>query len=221
MKIHREGYTTIIFSIVMLIMLNIATYSFINKELVKYIVYIVSMLMLIFIVLFFRYPLLDVESKSYNILSPADGKVVTIEEVFVDEFLNEKRIQVSIFMSPLNVHINRAPIGGVIKYVKYHPGKYLVAWHPKSSTENERTSILIENKEYNFSIFVRQIAGAVARRIVYYANEGDEIKQGSEIGFIKFGSRVDLLLPLGTKILVEINEKVKGGITNIGIIENC
>jgi phosphatidylserine decarboxylase len=146
------------------------------------------------------------------VLCPADGKVVVIEETEEPEFLKDKRIQVSVFMSPVNVHVNRNPISGVVKYFKYHPGKYLVAWHPKSSTENERTTVVTENKVGQQVLF-RQIAGALARRIVWYVKEGDKVEQGEQFGFIKFGSRVDVFLPLGSKINVEIGEVVKGGTT--------
>lgn len=151
-----------------------------------------------------------------NIICPADGRVVVIEEVMETEYYQEKRLQVSVFMSPANVHVNRSPIDGEVKYFKYHPGKYLVAWHPKSSTDNERTSMVIENE--TLSVLVRQIAGKLARRIVYYVEEGDEIERGEEFGFIKFGSRIDLFLPLSTKIAVELNQKVRGGETVIGYI---
>lgn len=151
-----------------------------------------------------------------SIICPADGKVVVIEDIMETEYFNEMRKQVSVFMSPANVHVNRSPIDGEIKYFKYHPGKYLVAWHPKSSTDNERTSMVIENE--SFSVLVRQIAGKLARRIVYYVEEGDEIERGEEFGFIKFGSRIDLFLPLNTEINVELNQKVRGGETVIGTI---
>lgn len=152
------------------------------------------------------------------IYSPADGKVVTIEESHVGEFLNEKRIQISIFMSPLNVHLNRVPITGKISYTKYHPGKHLVAWHPKSSTENERNTVVIDDGSH--SILLRQIAGAVARRIVCYAKKGQEMNQGDELGFIKFGSRVDVFLPLSAEVLVEIDQTVEGNNTVLAKFNN-
>jgi phosphatidylserine decarboxylase len=158
--------------------------------------------------------LFDIQQNDSILLAPADGKVVVIEEVEETEYFKDKRIQVSIFMSPFNVHINRNPVSGVVKYAKYHPGLYLVAWHPKSSTENERTTIVYESKK-GVQLLMRQIAGALARRIVYYVKEGDAVEQGSEMGFIKFGSRVDLFLPLGTKIDVKLNDVVKGGKTSI------
>lgn len=162
---------------------------------------------------FFRSPKRKLVISSRSIVCPADGKVVAIEEVEEPEYFNgEKRIQVSVFMSPLNVHLNRYPISGRIAYSKYHPGKFLVAWHPKSSTENERNTVVIET-EFGVSVLIRQIAGFLARRIVWYCHEDDKVKQGDELGFIKFGSRVDLFLPLNAKIKVELDEKVKGGIS--------
>jgi phosphatidylserine decarboxylase len=146
------------------------------------------------------------------VLCPADGKVVVIEETEEPEFLKDRRIQISVFMSPVNVHVNRNPVAGVVKYFRYHPGKYLVAWHPKSSTENERTTVVIENSK-GIPVLFRQIAGAMARRIVWYVKEGDKVEQGQQFGFIKFGSRVDVFLPLGTKINVGLGEVVKGGRT--------
>ncbi len=162
---------------------------------------------------FFRSPKRNWVISSRSIVCPADGRVVAIEEVEEPEYFNgEKRIQVSVFMSPLNVHLNRYPISGKIAYAKYHPGEFLVAWHPKSSTENERNTVVIET-EFGPTVLIRQIAGFVARRIVWYCNQGDEVKQGDELGFIKFGSRVDLFLPLDADIKVELEEKVKGGIS--------
>ena len=165
---------------------------------------------------FFRIPYRNFFSSDDHIVAPADGRVVVIEEVHETEYFNDKRIQVSIFMSPANVHVNRSPISGLVKYQKYHPGKYLVAWHPKSSEKNERNTMVIEHDETDAEILIRQIAGKLARKIKWYLNEGDEVQQNAELGFIKFGSRVDLFLPLGTKIDVKLNQKVKGGITVIG-----
>jgi len=153
------------------------------------------------------------------VIAPADGKVVVIEEVLETEYFNDRRIQVSVFMSPLNVHVNYYSIKGLITYFKYHAGRYLVAWHPKSSTENERTTVVVKHPS-GFEVLERQIAGAMARRIVCYATVGEEIEQAQEIGFIKFGSRVDLFLPIGSEILVDLNQKVKGQITNIAKIVN-
>ena len=171
-----------------------------------------SLIFLIFLQ-FFRSPKRNWVISSRSIVCPADGRVVAIEEVEEPEYFNgEKRIQISVFMSPLNVHLNRYPISGKIAYAKYHPGEFLVAWHPKSSTQNERNTVVIET-EFGPTVLIRQIAGFVARRIVWYCNQGDEVKQGDELGFIKFGSRVDLFLPLDAKVKVELEEKVKGGIS--------
>ncbi len=163
---------------------------------------------LLFFLYFFRKPMREFSIDDNKIFAPADGEVVVIEETFENEYFTGQRLQVSIFMSPLNVHINWYPISGLVKYYKYHSGKYLVAWHPKSSTDNERTTVVIKND--NIEILVRQIAGALARRIVCYAKTNTNVKQGTEIGFIKFGSRVDVFLPVGTKINVELGQKVKG-----------
>jgi len=173
-----------------------------------------SAFLFIFVGYFFRNPRRNIISDEDFILAPADGKIVVLEEVYEPEYFEDKRLQVSIFMSPANVHVNRNPISGEVIYSKYHPGRYLVAWHPKSSTENERTTIVIDNGD--FDVMLRQIAGKVARRIVNYLEEGDEVIQGEDLGFIKFGSRVDLFLPLDTEIKVKIGQKVKGGITIIG-----
>tara|TARA_B100000989_G_scaffold283729_1_gene249864 strand:+ start:114 stop:632 length:519 start_codon:yes stop_codon:yes gene_type:complete len=168
----------------------------------------------VLILQFFRNPKRYINLNDKSILAPADGKIVIIKEVFEKEFYNEKRLQVSIFMSPFNVHVTRYPVGGEIIFSKYHPGKYLFAWHPKSSVLNERTTVVIKNKVFG-DILYRQIAGALARRIVNYASEGSEIKQGDESGFIKFGSRLDIFLPLKSKLNVCINQTVKGGISRI------
>ena len=165
---------------------------------------------LVLILQFFRNPKRYTRRNDAQVIAPVDGKVVVIEEVEETEYFKEKRLQVSIFMSPINVHVTRYPIGGSVLFSKYHPGKYLVAWHPKASTENERTTIVVENKVYG-KVLYRQIAGAMARRIVNYAKEGRKVEQGKDAGFIKFGSRVDLFLPLDTKIKVKLNQTVKGG----------
>ena len=170
------------------------------------------------IVQFFRIPKIVFRGEDRDIISPADGKVVVIEEVEEYEYFNDRRIQISIFMSPLNVHANFNPISGLVKYVKYHAGLFLVAWHPKSSTDNERTTFVVEHPSGK-EVMHRQIAGAVARRICYYVQPGDAVKAGEEYGFIKFGSRIDLLLPLDTKINVQIGDKVKGRVTKIGEIQ--
>ena len=175
----------------------------------------INALLFIVILQFFRNPRRLVPEEDDNIIyAPADGKVVVIEETEETEYFKDKRLQVSIFMSPVNVHVNRNPIGGEVKYNAYHPGKYLVAWHPKSSTENERTTMVIDNG--NVEILLRQIAGALAKRIKNYVDVGDYVRQGEDFGFIKFGSRVDLFLPLGTKLEVALNQKVKGNRTVIG-----
>lgn len=174
----------------------------------------ISAFVLITVLQFFRHPNRKIVTNINHIISPADGKVVVIEEVEETEYFKDRRIQISVFMSPINVHVNRSPIKGVVQYVKYHAGLYLVAWHPKSSTENERTTIVVQH-ENGKAVLMRQIAGALARRIVYYCKQGDHMNQGEEFGFIKFGSRVDVFVPIGTKINVELNQKVKGGITTL------
>ena len=213
MTIHKEGYTSIAVTVLFIFVLNaLIQFYFPDAHTVKWIIYILSFFLFFIVLQFFRSPVLHINTNETSVLCPADGKVVVIEETVETEFLKDKRIQLSVFMSPINVHINRNPISGVVKYFKYHPGKYLVAWHPKSSTENERTTIVTENSEGTMVLF-RQIAGALARRIVWYVKEGDAVEQGQQFGFIKFGSRVDIFLPLGTKINLELNQVVKGGIT--------
>lgn len=209
MKIHREGYIIILVS--SLICLG-GIYLLMGNLRPIWLAQLISVGLLIFlglVIQFFRNPERYTQVNADHIIAPADGKVVVIEEIEESEFLKDKRVQISIFMSPLNVHVNRNPIGGNVKYAKYHPGKYLVAWHPKASTDNERTTIVIEN--HNGSVLFRQIAGAVARRIRYYVKEGDEVKQGKEMGFIKFGSRVDVICPPNVKINTKIGDKVRGG----------
>ncbi|MBL4669449.1 MAG: phosphatidylserine decarboxylase family protein [Flavobacteriales bacterium] len=215
MKFHKEGIPSLIIVILFALIVNILTYLFLNDyTIIKIIGYIITSFLFIIILQFFRNPNRNRIQRDGEIISPADGTVVVIEEVEETEYFNEKRLQVSVFMSPLNVHINRYPISGLLKYYKYHPGLYLVAWHPKSSTENERTTTVVEDNKGR-SVLFRQIAGALARRIVFYGKEGDNVSQNEECGFIKFGSRVDLLLPLDVKLNVKLNEKVKGGITTI------
>ncbi len=219
MTLHKEGIASIILALAVGLIINCATYYFAHDiQWLRIIGYVVSSLFLIIILQFFRLPIFPIQKNDSIILSPADGKVVVIEEVEETEYFKDKRIQVSIFMSPINVHVNRNPITGIVKYAKYHPGLYLVAWHPKSSTENERTTVVYEHAGTKVQVLMRQIAGALARRICYYVKEGDNVEQGSEMGFIKFGSRVDLFLPIGTKINVKLNEVVKGGISNIATI---
>lgn len=211
MKFHKEGYVSLIVIILFGALLNwIAFYFFTSYAIIHYFTIAISVFLLIVILQFFRSPSRTVAINNNQILSPCDGKVVVIENVQETEYFNEKRIQISIFMSPINVHNNRYPIAGKINYYQYHPGRYLVAWHPKSSFDNEKTTIVIEDSK-NRKVLFRQIAGAMARRIVFYGKVGDKVEQGSECGFIKFGSRVDLLLPLDAEIEVALNEKVVGG----------
>lgn len=215
MKIHKEGYKILLVSFVLFLGILALVNMYLKQfTFIIYLTEISLTVLYILIVRFFRVPIVEIERNDKLILCPANGKVVVIEEVDEPEFLKEKRKQVSIFMSPNDVHVNRYPISGKVIFSKYHPGKFLVAWHPKSSTENERTTIVIEN-ENGLRILIRQIAGAVARRIVCYSKVGDISIQGNELGFIKFGSRVDLFLPLNSKINVKINQKVIGGKTII------
>lgn len=211
MTFHKEGYPTLGFILIVIAIINAITHYFFGEyPIVTGLGYAISIFLFVVVVQFFRKPTKTIEINDNQILSPCDGKVVVIEEVLEDEVLNEKRRQISIFMSPLNVHNNLYPIGGVLKFFKYHPGKFLVAWHPKSSTENERTTALIEDSKGR-SVLFRQIAGALARRIVFYGKENEKYTQGSECGFIKFGSRVDLFIPLNAKIKVNLEQKVTGG----------
>lgn len=216
MKIHREGYTILTVTGLILAFLNIGIFFLFDggSGLPKFILLGISVVIFLLFLQFFRYPDRDYSFNENYAISPCDGKVVAIEQIVENEYFKDKRIQVSIFMSPINVHANWYPISGRIKYLRYHFGKYLVAWHPKSSTENERTSIVIE-KDNRIEVMVRQIAGALAKRIVYYPHEGDMIRQCAQLGFIKFGSRIDLLLPVSSKVFVKINEKVKGGVSII------
>ena len=217
MKIHKEGYTTIGLSFLILAIIVILLHIFLSEYIIiKYSLDAAFIILFLLIVYFFRLPKREITLCNEHIISPADGKIVVIEEVTENEYLKDKCKQISIFMSPLNVHCNRYPCSGNIVYSKYHPGSYLVAWHPKSSEENERTTVVVENKKGK--ILLRQIAGALARRIVCYAVVGETITQGQELGFIKFGSRVDLFLPLNSKIKVELGQAVKGGITVIAEI---
>jgi phosphatidylserine decarboxylase len=216
MRIHKEGFGTIaICTIVALVAIVLSVqYLMPISQILGWIVAIAFVGLLLFIVSFFRIPNRSYTNGHEKIVSPCDGTVVVIEEVEADEYFKDKRLQVSIFMSPLNVHVNRNPVNGEVLYSQYHKGKYLVAWHPKSSTENERHSVVY--RQGDKEMLVKQIAGALAKRIVNYLRPGDVVQQGAEMGFIKFGSRVDLLLPLDTKVDVKLNEKVKGGVTVIG-----
>ena len=218
MKFHKEGYTSLAMCILTIFVTSALLHYYLPEMrwLLK-LWYIFSAFIFVVIVQFFRSPVRKWVINENQIICPADGKVVVIEEADEPEFLKQKCIQVSIFMSPVNVHINRNPVGGVVKYFKYHPGKYLVAWHPKSSTENERTTTVVET-EKGVKVLYRQIAGALARRIVWYIKEGDQVEQSQQFGFIKFGSRVDIFLPLGTTINVTLEQFVKGGVTVLATI---
>ncbi|MFC0777076.1 phosphatidylserine decarboxylase family protein [Flavobacterium sp. HJSW_4] len=211
---HKEGGPSILLGTVFTVAVLLIAERFIDINWLRMLVQIAALVILIIILQFFRNPKRIAVRNSDHILAPVDGKVVVIEEVYEGEYFKDKRLQVSIFMSPINVHVTRYAMDGIIKFSKYHPGKFLVAWHPKASEENERTTVVIENETFG-AILYRQIAGALARRIVNYAKEGIQVVQGTDAGFIKFGSRVDLFLPLGTPINVELNQKAIGGKTII------
>jgi phosphatidylserine decarboxylase len=215
MTIHKEGYKTIAWSTIIFGLINIISFYFLSFDnpVISTLIFIVTLGTLLFLISFFRIPKRTLTIREDAIVAPADGKVVVIEEVQADEYFSDRRIQVSIFMSPLNVHVNRNPVSGTVTYSQYHKGKYLVAWHPKSSTENERHSVVY--KKNNKEILVKQIAGALAKRIVNYLQPGQVVQQANEMGFIKFGSRVDLLLPLDAKINVKIGDTPQGGVTVI------
>jgi phosphatidylserine decarboxylase len=216
MKLHKEGIATIAVTSLVVAGIIWATYYFITSRYpaIGWLITIAALGLLVFILSFFRIPARTHTESDDFIVAPCDGKVVVIEEVQADEYFKDKRLQVSIFMSPLNVHVNRNPVSGEVVYSQYHKGKYLVAWHPKSSTDNERHSVVYKHRDKE--LLVKQIAGALAKRIVNYLKPGAVVQQGAEMGFIKFGSRVDLLLPLDTKIDVALNQVVKGGVTVIG-----
>lgn len=213
MTIHKEGIKTIAISTILFGVINILSFYFLSSNLpiISWLIFIGTLGLFIFMISFFRIPDRKLTIQENAIIAPADGKVVVIEEVQADEYFTDRRIQVSIFMSPLNVHVNRNPVTGEVVYSQYHKGKYLVAWHPKSSTENERHSVVYrkDGKE----ILVKQIAGALAKRICNYLQAGQQVKQTEEMGFIKFGSRVDILLPLDARINVKIGDKPQGGVT--------
>ena len=213
---HKEGYQSIFITILVSVGIILLADAFISIFWLQKTVQIIALLLLIIVLQFFRNPTRIAILNENQVLAPVDGKVVVIEEVFEPEYFNDKRIQVSIFMSPINVHVTRYAMSGKINFSKYHPGKFLVAWHPKASTENERTTIVIENATFG-EVLYRQIAGALAKRIVNYAVEGTQVIQGDDAGFIKFGSRVDLYFPLGTKINVKLNEVAVGGKTIVAI----
>jgi phosphatidylserine decarboxylase len=214
-RIHKEGIMIILVVFLLVTSVNLLISWLVHNSWLQSVIVIISVGFLLMVVWFFRNPTRAVLPDDSLILSAADGKVVVIEEVIEKEYFKDKRIQVSVFMSPLNVHANRYPISGIVDYFRYHPGKYLVAWHPKSSELNERSTVVIKSAQGR-EILVRQIAGAVARRIVSYAEEGKQVMQGDELGFIKFGSRVDLFLPADTKIRVKIGDKAVGNVTVIG-----
>jgi len=222
MGLHKEGYSVIfVFLLIIAAIVGLLHYFIPNEGIGEYVLLfldIVAVIFWILVISFFRYPIFDVEKNENHILSPADGTIVVIEKTMETEYLNEKRIQVSIFMSPLNTHMNRYPISGKMSYHKYHKGKFLVAWDPKSSTDNERNTIVIENDK--IKLLVRQIAGAVARRIKWYGNVNEDVTQGEQLGFIKFGSRLDLFIPLDAEINVNLDEKVKAGKTIIATLKN-
>lgn len=215
MTIHKEGRKLLFWLLIVLAAINFGLSQWIpGQETLLNVVLLLSVLFYLIILQFFRSPYVKLPNDDNLVFAPADGKVVVIEETEEQEYLNERRKQISIFMSPINVHVNRSPIAGVVEYFKYHPGKYLVAWHPKSSFENERTTMVLQHQS-GVKILVRQIAGALARRIKWYVKEGTPLAQGGEFGFIKFGSRVDVFLPLDAEVLVSIDEKTQGGRTPI------
>jgi len=218
MNLHREGYKIIFISTLILVGIVYGLSSVISQSWLLALIFIPVLVFYILIIRFFRNPPRFSDKTQNGVVSPCDGKVVVIEEVEESEYFKDKRIQLSIFMSPLNVHVNRNPISGIVNYFKYHPGKYLVAWHPKSSTENERTTTVIKTDQ-GVEVLFRQIAGAVARRIRWYVKPNDKATQGNEMGFIKFGSRVDVFVPVGTEINVEIGQKVKAAESLLGVLK--
>ncbi|SFD99701.1 phosphatidylserine decarboxylase family protein [Spirosoma endophyticum] len=216
MRLHREGKTIMITTALVLLVLDLlaSVFLFSDNPTAITLLVIISLVLLVLVVQFFRIPNRLLTTGESQVIAPADGKIVVIEETIESEYFKDRRRQVSIFMSPLNVHVNRNPITGIVRYFKYFPGKYLVAWHPKSSTENERTTVVIQAAS-GTEVLLRQIAGAVARRIIWYVKEGQPVQQGEEFGFIKFGSRVDVFLPLDAQINVKIGDVTKGGVTVI------
>ena len=213
---HKEGYKIILIATISFIVGLLLVGKFVELSWLRLALHLVLLFFFVMILQFFRNPNRSITPDDNKIVAPVDGKVVVIEEVYEAEYFKDKRLQVSIFMSPINVHVTRYGLSGLVKYSKYHPGKYLVAWHPKASTENERTTVVIENKVFG-EVMYRQIAGALAKRIVNYAEEGTEVLQGTDAGFIKFGSRVDIYLPLGTKVNVKLQEKAIGNKTVIAL----
>jgi phosphatidylserine decarboxylase len=223
MKIHKEGYPSLLIITIFAALVIGAGYyfssSFSNPQLIESIAVVIGVVFFLIVLQFFRNPAVTIERNEKHIIAPADGKVVVIEEVVETEYFNEKRRQISIFMSPINVHVNRNPLSGIVTYFKYHPGKYLVAWHPKASTDNERTTVVVKQPNTNTEILFRQIAGALARRICWYVKEGQPVMQGEEFGFIKFGSRVDIYIPLDAEVNVNLEQKTKGGKTVIATLK--
>ncbi|MGB8192783.1 MAG: phosphatidylserine decarboxylase family protein [Chitinophagaceae bacterium] len=220
MRIHKEGFASIVIAGLVFLIFNLLSFYFLSSAypVFSLAIFIVTLGLFLFIVSFFRVPNRRLVTGEKYVVSPADGKVVVIEEAVDEEYFKDKRLQISVFMSPANVHQNRSPVTGEVVYSTYHKGKYLVAWNPKSSTENERHSVVIKNN--HGEILVKQIAGAVAKRIVNYLKQGQQIEQSAEFGFIKFGSRVDILLPPGTEVNVKLNEVVKGGITVLATLKD-
>ena len=216
---HKEGHNIILSTLLITATIVISIEYITDNYWIIKIIQLIAIILFVLVLQFFRNPKRETTLNEFHIISPVDGRVVVIEEVFEKEYFKDNRLQVSIFMSPVNVHVTRYVISGEVVFSKYHPGKYLVAWHPKSSELNERTTVVVENKTVG-KILYRQIAGAVARRIVNYAKVGEKVIQGSDAGFIKFGSRVDVFLPIGTKITVAIDEVVKGGVDKIGAVNN-
>jgi len=209
---HKEGHKIILSSLVLVIAIALAANFLVENEMTRQLMVVFFIILFLLILQFFRNPKRNFNPNENEVLSPVDGKVVVIEEVFEKEYFQDKRLQISVFMSPINVHVTRYPVGGEVVFSKYHPGKYLVAWHPKASEENERTTVVVRSKEFG-DVLYRQIAGALAKRIVNYAQEGEQAQQTADSGFIKFGSRVDVFLPLDAKVKVNLNEVVKGGIS--------
>ncbi|EON78849.1 Phosphatidylserine decarboxylase [Lunatimonas lonarensis] len=221
MTIHKEGKSLLFWMLIILAGVNFGLHQLLGEnETLLNVIMLISIVFYLLVLQFFRNPTIPIPDDQQLVYAPADGKVVVIERTTEDEFLKDERMQVSIFMSPINVHVNRSPITGIVRFFKYHPGKYLVAWHPKSSTENERTSMVVEHPN-GVQLMVRQIAGALARRIKWYVKEGDPVVQGHEYGFIKFGSRVDVFLPLDAEVLVTPDQKTRGGITPIARLKGA
>lgn len=219
MTIHKEGRTLLIILLAFLVLINFLLQNYLQVDnTLKWVAMAGSTILFLLILQFFRNPVFEIKKNPKQVLAPADGKVVVIEDTDENEYLNERRKQISIFMSPVNVHVNRMPVEGSISYFKYHPGKYLVAWHPKSSTENERTTV-VAKMQNGTEILFRQIAGALARRIKWYVAEGQSMAQGEEFGFIKFGSRVDVFLPLNSVVKVKVGDKTLGGRTVIAELD--